>query len=422
MSRSGYLANYRTTGARKPADYGIQRTPNVPKPANDNYPSRRQDTPQRPTPANDNWPSLNDIGEGVGKAWPYAKPYQKYFVLVNAAALADAYLSRPGIHEKIEPYSDGVMQMGPADWPVTAYSPAISANGPTQHLTGLLYTSSPPPGYIEGQNLGYYPPGIQAGTDSLIYPGSKVTYNEMYNIYGIQWWAGVGLWYVVNTNGNAYPSAQRAYWTWTGNTYPGFETWEWPIRYRPAQPAIVPEIPFIPAPKPQMTPMDVRTNGAPRKRPVKDPPDLVFGPRGRPATRPASHEFKRPPRGTKEPGKTGSYGPSKILSKILSSITEAGDVIDAVYDALPDKIRKKAWGKYAPKGEKGVPPVVSPQMKLKVLYENADKIDVKKALRNVVAEQVADRAWAQQSQWTQKGYRSPYYGGRKVGLELGPAI
>lgn len=93
----------------------------------------------------------------------------------------------------------------------------------------------------------------------------------------------------------------------------------------------------------------------------------------------------------------GAHG---ALGVVYGKLTEADDIIDAVYEALPKKYRK---------------PFASRAEKLARLYRYADKIDMSDAMYNLVKAQALDYAIGKSSQigaqkWREslpKGWDSP---------------
>lgn len=127
-----------------------------------------------------------------------------------------------------------------------------------------------------------------------------------------------------------------------------------PVRWRP--------------PAPQRPETSVRGNYPPGSlKPLPDP-----GPRPYPG---------RPPRGVKERKIGGPKGSliRKYGGAILSHASEAGDLVDALHDALPDKYQSD--GNMADR--------------LRALYEHSDKIDFQKAVANILENNQEDRIWGE---------------------------
>lgn len=111
---------------------------------------------------------------------------------------------------------------------------------------------------------------------------------------------------------------------------------------------------------------------SPAPRPVQPPSwSLQFGPSGKP--RPAErHQYRPPPKGTKERKVKTTMD---VALRVASAATEAVDVIDAVYYALPAHMRVKN---------------ATPQTKLLLIYRNVNSLDLPAAIRNIVLTQLMD--------------------------------
>ena len=108
----------------------------------------------------------------------------------------------------------------------------------------------------------------------------------------------------------------------------------------------------------------------------------------RPAAKPKPAE-----RGTKE-RKVRSRGVS--IFKMMDLLSETADVVDAVYDALPDKVKRR-WkcGKTRMKGlsidRAGQYGLGEADCKARAIWHNFDSLDLPKALVNVVKDEIEDR-------------------------------
>lgn len=88
-----------------------------------------------------------------------------------------------------------------------------------------------------------------------------------------------------------------------------------------------------------------------------------------------------------------------MLFGILDTVSEASEVVNSFYDALPDDVRKK-WdkiGKERRKGVKGLADqagqygISNADWQLEALYHNWDKVDLIEALGNVAYNEVEDK-------------------------------
>lgn len=163
---------------------------------------------------------------------------------------------------------------------------------------------------------------------------------------------------------------------------------------------------------------DTRTNG--QESSPEPVPDAVISPT-RITTAPPGHKPRPPGPGVKERKMIANLPPG-LLAKAINAATESRDAVNAIYDALPGKIRKDLWRKYAPKGQAGVIPEVPIHRKIEALYQHAGEIDVGKAIGNLLMNQAEDKAIGKANKLLQKGYRSKAFGGRAVGFGTGPAF
>lgn len=107
--------------------------------------------------------------------------------------------------------------------------------------------------------------------------------------------------------------------------------------------------------------------------------------------------------------RTNSRG-IRIIRGIINTVTETKDVIDALEKSLPKECR--------PKPTKGGGGGVTPQAKLKALYDCFDKIDFCKAVGELVENQVKDLIYGQGAQ--RLGKPAARRMGRPVGPSAGP--
>lgn len=117
---------------------------------------------------------------------------------------------------------------------------------------------------------------------------------------------------------------------------------------------------------------------------------------GPPTGVPAPLFAEPPPKGTKEKKGQGPGNVRKKLGQILSGYSEAGDLLDALHGALPEKYQK---GK-------------TPLQKFMDLYNHADEIDIQKAVENLINNQVSDRYYGDFFKQVQEQFAD-------AGLDLG---
>lgn len=117
------------------------------------------------------------------------------------------------------------------------------------------------------------------------------------------------------------------------------------------------------------------------------------------------HALKPAPKGTKERKfRIYSIRAGSALGRSLSVVTEAKDFVDAIYDALPDKYKRR-WH--------------SPHEKAWLIYRHFLEIDVAEAIQNVIENQIEDWILGKAAQQMAKASRRR---GSPFGLTVGPAI
>ena len=125
------------------------------------------------------------------------------------------------------------------------------------------------------------------------------------------------------------------------------------------------------------------------------PPEFrpIPGPSARPGLNPRP---KRPGKGVKERKLQGGGRTRGALGWLLSNYSEAGDMLDALHSALPEKLQKGR----------------TPYEKFKDLYAHPDQIDMVKAMGNLINDQVSDPKMAEFFQKSQEALA-------QWGLQLG---
>ena len=83
-----------------------------------------------------------------------------------------------------------------------------------------------------------------------------------------------------------------------------------------------------------------------------------------------------------------------VFFKTLDKISESAEVVDAFYDSLPDDVKKR-WSKGRVNrsfldnaGQYGID---GADWKLQALWENYGKIDVNKAVKNIIKNHIEDK-------------------------------
>jgi hypothetical protein len=112
-----------------------------------------------------------------------------------------------------------------------------------------------------------------------------------------------------------------------------------------------------------------------------------------------------------------------ILHGVLGTITEGADLIRAIHGALPPQFQAKPKRNPNAKGKKDKWKASSPQEKLGALYDHWDKIDIGKAVGNVIKQEAGDRLIGKVNQGISKG-NGWYYKkrGTPFGITVGPAL
>lgn len=127
-------------------------------------------------------------------------------------------------------------------------------------------------------------------------------------------------------------------------------------------------------------------------------PDLSGGP---------PHHVEPPSPGTKERKRLvplGLFG--KIVKHLVNPITEANDLLDALYEALPWSLRKKIRAR-------------TPQAKAWAIYANWGQMSLRDALHNIATNELGDRVFGYAGQKLTKAVRGNPYWNSPVGLQAG---
>lgn len=135
----------------------------------------------------------------------------------------------------------------------------------------------------------------------------------------------------------------------------------------------------------------------------------VRGPEPLPRTHP-NPEFPKPP-GKHVKERKMALSITGVGSAIINLATESMDFVQAVYDALPEWLRKQLWKEHGG--------YMSPLDKAEALYKYANQIDLQKMLTNLLKESAEDRFYGQIGRLTAKANALRDSPG---GLQLGPAL
>lgn len=183
---------------------------------------------------------------------------------------------------------------------------------------------------------------------------------------------------------NSMPSGQPDPWEQPGRPFPQKVRWSVPNPSPSPYPEVQPEPRPDPDPRPRPRPRpDPRPRPEPQPRPRPNPRGSTINVRPQMRVR----DRERPPsRGTKE----RKYVARGILAtglRLAQTPTEFLDFFDALYDALPDALRRDIW-----KAEGGREPLAIE--KVAHVLRNLDKLNLPQAIKNVMAEQLLDRVYA----------------------------
>lgn len=133
---------------------------------------------------------------------------------------------------------------------------------------------------------------------------------------------------------------------------------------------------------------------------------------------------KRPPRSDERERKFRMGNSAlRIVMGVLSGLTEAGDLIDAIYKSIPAKGTARRW-----KGRDGKwrEAAITPQDKLAFIMFNWDKIDLGDALWNIAENELEDRAFGTLGNLLKNTYQGNHDAGYKPnnyrGFQSGPAL
>lgn len=100
---------------------------------------------------------------------------------------------------------------------------------------------------------------------------------------------------------------------------------------------------------------------------------------------------KPPPEGEKQ-RKSIPFAKKVVIAiyKGLDVASEGAEIVDAVYDALPDSVKKR-WKKAERMGDNfGQYGIDGADWKMRAIYHNADKIDVEQAFKNIIKNGLTD--------------------------------
>jgi len=132
-----------------------------------------------------------------------------------------------------------------------------------------------------------------------------------------------------------------------------------------------------------------------------------------------SHSKTPPPPGERERKLRAQPVIVRSIIKGLGHMTEAGDLIDSFYKAIPAKGTNRRW-----KGRDGKwrEAAISPQDKLAFVYKHWSKVDLSEAFKNVVENEIEDRVIGGASNALKSTYKNNPYMQKLRGFQSGPAF
>lgn len=119
---------------------------------------------------------------------------------------------------------------------------------------------------------------------------------------------------------------------------------------------------------------------------------------GSPPIPPKTHHLAPPPKGTKERKTTSKWLVAGV--NFFNSATEIGDFVDVLYDALPYHLKAK-YGS-TPYLLRSVPW----KLKLQIIYDNFDSIDVSSAVEGYILNEIEDRLYAAKGKLANKAAKA----------------
>jgi len=349
-----------------------------PTPANDNVPQVRPPRPRRPPmPANDNLPGWRPSRIPGGKKAAAGMLRRMLPRLIPVLGWALTAYEIYDLMQRLGDYPHPYGSLDPVGY--TKYGECSGGTWPSGPEMAWLTVVRP---CLSSGN--YNPPDpapeqyVQWGVSELAYRWFKLLPSDVTWSPFRERWGAKEYWQKNPTGPYAAPGI-------VPYILPPFPLWF------PWVPSIWPLAPPF-SPMPQPVPLPVRRPGF---EPAPNPEE-AYPPRGyqvpqsqeAPGEEPAPVIRARPRRKReKEIKVTASNGIRKWLGWALSQYSEIGDLVDALYEALPDELQSKKdtlWDK------------------VEKLYKYSDQIDMAEAMTNIVYDQVTDPKFAEQFQAMQE--------------------
>ncbi len=360
----------RSSAQRRPSPRPLEiKRYEVPRPANDRSSTNNQDRPGQSPKTFGNAPSrtLQDAGdEALRRGGRVALS-----ALINVVVPRPIQMGLNGLE-----YIDTIMTRGHVykvvQNPGTGWILVNECKGGPAGDRWYQLSAYPGPNSLAAVCL-----GAQAGTQTT--PEDSI---NVHNQSGLTWGQWNGL-----TDIDRYQHIRNY-----GRTRPS--NIEWFHSYGVAHPnfrRINPNIQRFINPTPQPLP---------RPAPARAPsPHRIITIAPRPRNRPAPQQAaaarsKPPPSNTKEiKGTAGKLGAK--MFEAIDYISEASEVVDALYQALPKDVRKR-WNRPDRPGDNaGQYGIDGADYKLQALWHNWSKLDVNEAIKNVLYNQLEDKLYGE---------------------------
>lgn len=223
----------------------------------------------------------------------------------------------------------------------------------------------------------------------------------------------IGFWRAM-TPGHARSSHIRSFWRENAadpvRPFPRYIPARPAVPGRPAQYTILPlPLPMthttaLPAPVPYRLP----TNGLPYQT-----ASVNTSTSARNVQRTKTPHNRLPPgKGEKEKKTRATPAAFSRVGRFLSVVTEGADIIEAVYGALPEKIRQRAFA------QKGTGRKLTPQEQLVVIYRNINQLDMAVVVANLAYNQIEDKIIGTVGKKIASKHQA-WLGNRPVGFQTG---
>lgn len=354
--------------------------------------------------------------DGIGSAWRDPQSRKARFLLGQIAERSGF-----GITHKVKTGLDIAEGLGLVpDWFKDQFPAAFAAQAGYEMPSGwyLVSDCGGPIGPVNrySSNIDFEPiagaicTGLQAVGGNPVWPADIPTAHNrvvLFDFYAPE----INRWRTYQTWGTPYPAANSAVRNWPASyqvpaARVGFDPLTMPI----FAPTVVEAIPYalIPyrQPNPQRSPVEQTLRGhsvRPQTQTRTKTRMSIIPPL--PPVRTTYPYPEPPPPFVKERKFIASISQKHVVARIANVVTESNDAINALYDALPDNVKRKWHGRLT--------------TRLAVIFQNLDKMDWSQALTNLLTNEIEDRAIGTIGRVTGKASRAA---GRPVGYGTGPTF